>query len=143
MRKFRSRFCGGVVHSYTGTLADARELIELGLHIGVNGCSLKTEENLEVVRNLPLESILLETDAPWCGIKSTHASSSLADLQSDSWAIAKKPERKAAGECVKDRCEPCHIVQVARVVAALHDVPLDVVADTTTATAASLFRLHV
>ena len=33
----------------------------MGFYIGINGCSLKTDENLEVVRAVPLDRILLET----------------------------------------------------------------------------------
>lgn len=53
----------GVVHSFTGTMEEMKELVQMGLFIGVNGCSLKTEENLEVVREIPLDRLMLETGA--------------------------------------------------------------------------------
>ncbi|CAD7974200.1 unnamed protein product [Amoebophrya sp. A25] len=66
---------GGVVHSFTGTLEELKELLDFGLDVGVNGCSLKTEENCEVAASIPLDRLHLETDAPYCDIRSTHASS--------------------------------------------------------------------
>ena len=47
----------------------------VGLYIGINGCSFKTEEQLETIKGLPLDKILLETDAPWCDIRATSAGS--------------------------------------------------------------------
>lgn len=59
---------GGLVHSFTGTVEEMRELVGLGLHVGVNGCSMKTEENLEVVRAIPLNRLQIETDGPWVSL---------------------------------------------------------------------------
>ena len=39
-------------------------LLAIGLDIGINGCSLKTDENLETARRIPRDRVLLETDAP-------------------------------------------------------------------------------
>ncbi|KAJ2977431.1 hypothetical protein NUW58_g7815 [Xylaria curta] len=64
---------GGVVHSFTGTAAEMHELADLGLYIGTNGCSFKTEENCAVVKEIPLNRLMLETDGPWCEIRPTHA----------------------------------------------------------------------
>lgn len=57
----------GLVHSFTGTIEEMQRMIDLGLDIGVNGCSMKTEENLEVVKLIPLDRIQIETDGPWVG----------------------------------------------------------------------------
>ncbi|KAK3490209.1 uncharacterized protein B0T23DRAFT_429335 [Neurospora hispaniola] len=63
---------GGVVHSFTGTLEEMQELMDLGLFIGVNGCSFKTEENCAVVKQIRLDRIMLETDGPWCEVRGGH-----------------------------------------------------------------------
>lgn len=55
----------GLVHSFTGSREEMLELVGLGLDIGVNGCSLKTQENCDVAREIPLDHLQIETDAPW------------------------------------------------------------------------------
>lgn len=44
----------GVVHTFDGSIQHAKEVVDMGLHIGFNGCSLKTVDNLEVSPVFPL-----------------------------------------------------------------------------------------
>ncbi|ODV62709.1 3'-5'-exodeoxyribonuclease [Ascoidea rubescens DSM 1968] len=64
----------GVIHSFTGTEEELNKFLELGFYVSVNGCSFKTDENLKVASKIPLDKLLIETDAPWCEIKRTHPS---------------------------------------------------------------------
>ncbi|KAI9054073.1 hypothetical protein LZ554_001244 [Drepanopeziza brunnea f. sp. 'monogermtubi'] len=83
----------GVVHSFTGTLEEMQELVAQGWHIGVNGCSMKTEENCAVVKAIPLERLHIETDGPWCEIRPSHASSAvLSKLRAE---LAPPPQAEA------------------------------------------------
>ena len=111
----------GVVHSFDDTIELAEEFIELGFYIGLNGCSLKTPENLDVVRALPLDKILLETDCPYCEIKPTHAGFQYIQTQ-----FEKKVEKKfELGKGVKGRNEPYQIIQVAEVIAGAKNIPVE------------------
>jgi len=107
---------GGVVHTYDGSLEHAKKLISMGFHIGLNGCSLKTEANLEVVKALPNDKIMLETDSPWCEIRPTHASSKFVKTKFES--VKKQNKQKWQRDVlVAGRNEPCTIIQVLEVIA--------------------------
>eukprot|EP01006_Ploeotia_vitrea_P018080 TRINITY_DN49342_c0_g1_i1.p2 TRINITY_DN49342_c0_g1~~TRINITY_DN49342_c0_g1_i1.p2 ORF type:complete len:262 (-),score=30.19 TRINITY_DN49342_c0_g1_i1:1529-2314(-) len=117
VRANRHRFTEAVAHSFTGSIDELKELLDLGLYIGINGCSLKTEENLQAMALIPLNRLLLETDAPWCDIRNTHASMKYVKTKFESV----KKEKFQAGKMVKNRNEPCCMIQVAEVVAGYRD----------------------
>ena len=133
----REYFKHGVVHSFDGTLEQARQFMDLGLCIGLNGCSLRTEQNLEVVSQLPVDKILLETDAPYCDIRSTHPSFKHVKTTFES----RKKEKFEKGLQVRSRNEPCNIVQVLEVISAVTQVPVGDLAETVYRTTKSLFNI--
>ncbi|TDL28189.1 Mg-dependent DNase [Rickenella mellea] len=105
---------GGVVHSFTGTTTEAEELMNMGFYLSVNGCSMKTRENLMTAKSIRLDRLMLETDAPWCTMTSTHASKAHLDSLPNSlrelyFPSATKPENFVAGKPVKGRNEPMAI----------------------------------
>ena len=57
----------GVLHSFTDTAENLQKAVERGLYIGVNGIAtfVKEPKQLEAYKSIPLEFLLLETDAPF------------------------------------------------------------------------------
>lgn len=55
----------GVVHFFSGTVADARSLLDLGFSFSFGGVLTFARDYDEVVKFVPLDRILLETDAPY------------------------------------------------------------------------------
>lgn len=57
----------GVFHCFSGSVETARELIKMGMYIGIGGVlTFKNSRKLkEVAADIPLDRILLETDAPY------------------------------------------------------------------------------
>lgn len=128
----------GVAHCFTGSVAEMRELVAAGLFVGLTGCSFKGEEGIEVARQIPLDHLLLETDAPWCDMRPTHASTPLlADFAKTHPQLAKaympdavKKEKWVAGKAIKGRNEPCTMGAVAAVVAQAKALDIFTVAHT-------------
>ncbi len=62
-----SKVRSGVIHAYSGGVEMARDYINMGFYIGVGGViTFKNAKRLvEVVKNIPLDRILLETDSPY------------------------------------------------------------------------------
>ncbi len=103
----------GVMHCYSGSLEMARELMKLDWFIGVDGpLTFKNAARLpEIVEQLPLERILLETDCPY---------------------MAPVPMRGK-------RNEPAYVYYVAAKLAELRQVSFDEVALQTTSNAQELY----
>lgn len=57
----------GVVHCFSGSKEMAREIIKIGMYIGLNGVATfkNARKSLEVVKEIPLERLVLETDCPY------------------------------------------------------------------------------
>ncbi|KAL7333956.1 hypothetical protein PS15p_202792 [Mucor circinelloides] len=123
----RHKFKHGVVHSFTGSLEEMKMLVDLDLYIGVNGCSMKTAENLEVVKAIPQDRLMIETDAPWCDIRPTHASyAHMKNVSPEEMKVysppSKKKEKFEMGCMVKSRNEPCTMGLVLHAVASIRNV---------------------
>jgi TatD DNase family protein len=103
----------GVLHSFSGSLEKALRAVQLGFYIGVTGpiTYKNAGQKREVIANLPLERLLIETDAPF---------------------LAPQPQR---GE----RNEPAYIAYIADKIAQIQNRGAQEVALTTSANAARLF----
>ena len=68
LRAYQNELVGGVAHCFTGDEAQMHAYLELGLSIGITGwvCDDKRGTDLQqAVKSLPLERLMLETDAPY------------------------------------------------------------------------------
>jgi TatD DNase family protein len=57
---------GGIIHAFSGSYQQACEYIDLGFKLGIGGTITypRAEKTIKAVKRLPLESLVLETDAP-------------------------------------------------------------------------------
>jgi len=103
------------IHCYTGDLPTAQKFVELGAYIGINGIITfdKTGRSESVVKGIPLENIILETDAPY---------------------LSPVPHRG-------QRNEPSYLPFVAEKIAEWKGESAERVAEVTTANAKKLFKL--
>ncbi len=103
----------GVLHSFSGNLATARKAIQLNFYIGMTGplTYKNAESKRQLVKALPLDKILIETDAPY---------------------LAPVPKRGR-------RNEPAFVRHIADKIAEIHSKSTEEIAAITTANAARLF----
>lgn len=105
----------GVLHCFTDTVGTLERALAEGLYVGVNGISTFTKDPVQqaMFAALPLEKMLLETDAPF---------------------LTPRPFRGKINE-------PVNVVEVARHQAGVKDVSLDTIISTTSANTRNLFAL--
>ena len=101
----------GVIHCFTSSLDFANAILETGFCISFTGIITFVKELEEVVKKIPLEKMMVETDSPY---------------------LSPKPHRGKKNE-------PAFAVHVAKKIAELKEISLNEVADTTTETAYNLF----
>lgn len=130
----------GLVHSFTGTVREMQSLVEMGFDVGINGCSMKTEENLEAVRAIPLERLQVETDGPWCEMRPSHASAKHRTM-APALPRAVKKEKWERGTMVKGRNEPIAIVQVVHAIASVKGVSVEDVCEAAWRNSVAMFGL--
>jgi TatD DNase family protein len=68
LREYGSKLVGGVAHCFTAGAEEARAYLDLGLYIGITGWISDERRGLhlrEVVRTIPAERLVLETDGPY------------------------------------------------------------------------------
>jgi TatD DNase family protein len=120
VEKMRSELSGGVAHCFTGDVQELKQLLALDLYIGITGwlCDERRGENLrQAVRKLPLDRVLIETDAPYLIPR---------DLQ-------QKPS--------SHRNEPRFLLHILKRLAKETGHPIEVLAHSTTHNAELLFGL--
>lgn len=130
-RDARARFCEilagvrkqvpAVLHCFTGSGEDLKAYLDMGLHIGITGwiCDERRGTHLrELIKNIPLDRLMLETDAPFILPRTM-------------------PVKPKGG-----RNEPAFLPYVLQTAAECLGRPPGEVAEATTATARAFFRLR-
>lgn len=104
----------GVIHSFSGSLETAREYIKMGYLLGINGVVTFKNSNLKkVIEELPLSSIVLETDSPY---------------------LTPEPFRGRQNN-------PSHIINIAEFICELKNISLEELANITNNNIKTLFKI--
>ncbi len=105
----------GDVHFFAGSVAEAQKFLDLGFYISFTGVITFARDYEELVKYVPLDRLLIETDCPY---------------------VAPVPYRGR-------RNEPAYVEEVAKKVAELKKISLEVVAEKTTDNWLKLFGGHL
>lgn len=116
LKEERVEEIGGILHCFSSGLEVAREALDMGLYLGFGGVITfkKADQTRNVVKEVPLERILIETDAPY---------------------LTPHPHRGK-------RNEPAYVKFVAEKIAQIKGVSIERVAEITTANAKKVYNLN-
>ena len=113
-----------VAHGFVGNVKQLKKYLDFGFYIGFNGIIFKKIEGInfeDLIKNTPLERILIETDCPY---------------------LLPPPAEAAASAGLKiDRNEPLFVKYIAQEVARIKNLSFEKVAEITTKNANGLFKL--
>ena len=115
IEEFKGQITKGIIHCFSEQMDFAQTVIEWDFAIGIGGTITYPKNNYlrEIVQTVPLESIVLETDAPFLPIQSMRGKQN----------------------------HPQYIYEIAEYIAQLRNEPLELVAEKTSKTATQIFRL--
>ena len=103
----------GIMHCYSGSVEMAKEFVKIGFLLGIGGVSTfkNASKILDVIKNIPLEYIVLETDAPY---------------------LSPEPYRGK-------RNEPCNVTVILKKICEIKGIDYKVASDITTRNVFRLF----
>jgi len=104
-----------VFHFFTGNIDQAQKILKEGFYLGFSGVITYSERMNDVIKNVPLEKILIETDAPY---------------------VAPVPYRG-------DRNEPIYVKEVAKKIAYIKKLPLKEIEEVTFKNTLRLFKIKL
>lgn len=111
LKKYNVR---GVIHSFSGSLETAKQYMKMGYLIGVNGVITFKNANLkDVIKEIPLEHLVLETDSPY---------------------LTPEPFRGKQNN-------PGHILDIAKYVSELKDISLEELSNITNKNLNKMFNI--
>jgi len=111
LKKYNVR---GVIHSFSGSLETAKQYMKMGFLIGVNGVITFKNANLkDVIKEIPLEHLVLETDSPY---------------------LTPEPFRGKQNN-------PGHILDIAKYVSELKDISLEKLSNITNKNLNKMFNI--
>jgi len=116
LKKINAPMFKGIFHAFSANIEEAKTAIEMGFYIGIGGVlTFKNAHLAEVVKNISLESIVLETDSPY---------------------LAPVPHRGK-------RNESSYIPLIAKRMAELKEVTVKEVSQTTTSNTSQIFGIEM